>query len=210
MAEKKPPGRERLPLVTPVERAATVTGGAVDDRIPEEKIRRRLQDEGAGRLDVAPILAVVARQAGQCRGFQNPGHKMPVTSVHLSPAEVSKQAELTCETIDALFDRLDTLHPDLGALANDALYLSRGEFLFQIKQRISPDLYRIRAAVQHAGKVAGASGKPGPKHNPWMQARDQIAAALREHSRPSMSGKAAQGLAADLLELCGLLSPRKR
>jgi len=40
-------------------------------------------------------------------------------------------------------------------------------------------------------------------------ARDAITTALREHSQPPMAVKAAKPLAAEILEHCGLMSPRK-
>lgn len=201
---------QRLLLLTREEKLAAVTGGAIDDSIPELQIIQRLKNE-VSRFDTAAILPLIRSQAGRCRGFHIPGKRGPVIPSSLEPAEVIKQAGATCSVIDELRTRLANLHPDIDALANQVIYETRHEFLHDANARMDQDLLRIRAAITSASRTLRKSpSKAGPKHSGWQSARDAIAEALRKYSVPVIASKAATALAVDLLNLCGLKSPRGR
>jgi hypothetical protein len=134
-----------------------------------------------------------------------------VPPVRMERAEIVQQSQEAIRVIDALTDRLANLHPDLDCWANDALVRSRGEFIETVVHRCKKDLYRLRAAIDHAGRVvAQYPVKTGPKPNPWSDAVELVAAELRAHSTPKLAAKSARNLAIDLLSICGLQSPRKR
>lgn len=203
--------KQRLTLLSTKEKRSAVSGGAVDDAIPEDLLRQRLRNEAGVSFDSHAIIKVVASRAGYCRGFNVPGIPGPVQPARMEPAELVKQAITTCAVIDELIVRMKSMHPDLTCWVNDALYRGRGETVGTLRDRVQPDLYLLRAAVVQAGSViAERPVRTGPKRSPWLLARDAIAATLREHSQPVIAAKAAKPLAVDLLELCGLPSPRRR
>lgn len=201
--------KQRVTLVTPIERQAAVTGGVVDDRVPEDTIRQRLADEAGIVFKVDQIIVELGRSAGRVRGFSVPGMGM-MPPVRMERAEIVQQSQETIRTIDALIDRLANLHPDLDCWANDALVKSCGEFIETVMHRCQDDLYRLRAAIDHAGKVVERyPAKKGPKPGPWSDAVKGMTDVLQAHSTPRLAAKSAKGLAVDLLSLCGLQNPRK-
>jgi hypothetical protein len=107
-------------------------------------------------------------------------------------------------------ERLQNLHPDLQCWGNDILYRAHGEFLLTLRDRLEVDLRRMHAAIHHAGlTVARYPPKTNSQGNVWTRCRDEIAVALRVHSTPKTSVKSAKALAIELMDLCGLRSPRK-
>lgn len=201
--------KQRVTLVTAKERRAAVSGGVVDDRVPDESIKCRLSSEANVAFDVDEIIRAIARSAGRVRGFSVPGMGV-VPPVRMERAEIVQQSQEAIRTIDALTDRLANLHPDLDCWANDILMQTHGEHIDSIVERCEKDLMRIRAAINHAGHVvAKYPAKTGPKPSTFDTAVKEVAGELRERSKPRLAAKACKDLAIDLLQLCGLESPRK-
>ena len=202
--------KQRLTLMTRAEKRAAITGGAVDERIPEATLLRRLENEPDCEFESGPIVEAAAGAAGRCRGFHVPGESGGIVPPRMEPAQVVEQARATVAVIDELRTRLANLHPDIDCWANDALYRSQSTFIHELARRIDPDLLRVRAAVNHAGRTLAAQGRrTGPKDAEWKTARTSIAEALRQHSTPRISIKQSTMLSEDLLALCGLRSRRK-
>ncbi len=195
--------KQRLTQITPREKKAAHSGGCLDERIPAQQIRQRLADEPR-EFDVDAVLPVIANQAAWAR-------MMAINeSVRMTRGEVIQQARDTVEVIDELVARISNLHPDLACWATDALFKSGRDGFRNLTRRLKPDLSVLRAAVNHAGATVQRQPKrTGPKQNRWMIARDNIGRALREHSTPAIPTKAAKALAADLLQICELPSPRQ-
>ncbi|SFN04997.1 hypothetical protein SAMN05216289_10374 [Dokdonella immobilis] len=128
----------------------------------------------------------------------------------MEPAQIVAQAKATVAVIDELRERLSNLHPHIDCWANDVLYQSQSTFLHALNLRIDPDLLRIRAAIDHAGRIVGAKKvRTGPKQTELAMAKESLADALRENSEPRMPKKDARALSGELLGLCGLHSKRK-
>lgn len=202
--------KQRLTLLTKAEKLAAVTGGALDENIPANLIRKRLRDEARVTFDTDALLPAIASRVAWCRGLQVPGGKgQPAKAKRMEPTEIASQAADTCAVIDELMTRLDKLHPDLRAHADELLWRAGGEFVHTLRDRIQPDVYRLRAAIEQARlTVVDAGSKRGPKASAWTTARDGLAGDLHQHSQPVLAAKAAKALAVDLLELCGQSSPR--
>lgn len=196
--------KQRLTKITKREKQAAKSSGAMDERIPEDQIRRRLSDEAGKTFEIDALLGAIANRIGWLRLTAE------AEAARMKPSEIARQAADTIGVIDELLVRLRHLHPELQARAADALFRARGEFPSSIEQRIEPDLYRYRAALAHAARqIESAPAKRGPRATAWHTARDGIAAALREHSTPPVPLKAAKAIAVELLELCGHPSPRQ-
>jgi hypothetical protein len=190
------------------EKLASITGGAIDDRIPLEKWRARLDHEHGNTFDVdAMATPNVAFAIAYARGISIPGERHPVVPPRMEPKEIREQAATLAACADELLERLDALHPDLEMYVRDALWHAYGESGLSVVPRIREGIVRIRAAVQHGGAQVGR-GKPGPKSTPWSEARDAVCAALVAHSTPRLGASAAREIAEDLLQLCGLKKPR--
>src|SRR5690606_11286799 len=111
--------KQRLPRVSRREKSAAITGGCIDNSIPEEGIKKRLDNEGKYKFDTTTLLSVVRRCAADCRGFANPGWRGLVRPVSLERAEIVKQAEIVAQDILELIERFEHLHPDLDCWANE-------------------------------------------------------------------------------------------
>ena len=204
------PNKQRLIRMTRAEKRAAITGGAVDDRIPEVALLRRLENEPDWDFESGPILEAVARAAGRCRGFHVPSEPGGIVPPRMEPAQVVEQARATVAVIDELRERLANLHPDIDCWANDALYRSQSTFIHELAQRIDPDLLRVRAAVDHAGRtLSSRKVRTGPKSE-WTTVRESLMETLRDCSTPKIPKKDAKAPATDMLELCGLPSGRKK
>lgn len=185
------------------EKRAARTGGVLDDRIPEAELRehlgRQVQRSGKAReFDLDKLLPEIANRVAWAR----------LDAPRMEPAEIREQAEQTVAVLDDLLARFRHMHPDLDAWTNDALYRATGEFSSELVNRISPDLYRLRAALNAAAEKI--EGRPGRKRTAWEFTRDAIADALGEHSRPKLAKADRRELAGELIELCGLPDLRGR
>lgn len=195
--------KQRVTLLTRREKKAADLGGMLDDRIPEDAIRQRLANEGR-EFDTDAVLAELARQCAEIRFIGR------IEASDLEPREVVEQAQETAAVVAELLERLQHMHPDLDCRASEILFSSRQIGVHQLAERIKPDLYLLQAALMlAAGKIAKRPTRTGPKRNQWTHSRDALAGTLRTHSAPAIPKKDSRTLAAELLELCGLPSPRK-
>lgn len=202
--------KQRLTLLSRHEKKAALTGGAVDDSIPEKALREILGKIHTHDFGADAILAVVAEQAKYCRGFSTPGIKKCETPAHMQPHEIESQAKDTAAVIDELMSRIRHMNPELKAKADEQLYGAFGSFALGMIENMRPDLYRLRAALQRAGDDIGSSAKRGPKSSGKADARRAVAATIMMHSKrrtPSrrpLAKDRADELAGDLLDACGI------
>jgi len=190
---------QRITKLSRKEKEAAVSGGALDFRIPEENLRQRLQDEPA-TFDVDVVLDELAHHLAWAR--------LTSAVAHMKPGKVREQAEHTVAVIDELIMRLDNMHPGIACMVDESLYRIGGEFCVNLRDRMAPDLYRLRSALRSAILTMEAEPvRPGPKGD-RSALKATVAEILRANSEPSINAAEANALAADLLELCNL--PKRR
>lgn len=193
--------KQRLTKITRTAKQASDTGGVLDFSIPEALLRQRLATDPK-KYDVDAILQELSHRVAWAR--------LEASVPRMKPSEVSKQAKDTAAVIDELIVRINHIYPELESFVDEALYQARGEFVLDMRGRIEPDLYRLRGVMLSVAKTIDANpGQTGPK-SAWPIMRDAIANTLRDHSEPQLDSRGAKALAAELLELCEMPSPRRR
>ena len=195
--------KQRITKLSKKEKHAANSGGVLDDAI--DAVSKRLENEAGRNFDSEAIIERLAHSVGLIRLFKT------AEKSRLEPKEVAKQASQTAAVIDELVTRFQNIHPELQVPLDDYYSIVHGFFFFQVLEGISPDLRRIQAILKKsAAEIRNQENRPGPKTGRWQIARNDIADALIEYSKPKLSKKAAKEVAAELLELSGEPSPRKK
>lgn len=190
---------QRITKLSRKEKAAAVSGGVLDLQVPESKLRQRLQDEPA-TFNIDTVLDEVAHHVAWAR--------LTSSAAHMKPGKVREQAEHTVAVIDELIVRLDKMHPAIASMVDESLYRVGGEFCVDLRDRMAPDLYRLRSALHSAIRTMEFEPvRPGPKGG-RSALRATVAKILRANSEPTINAAEAKALATDLLALCDLPKTR--
>lgn len=198
--------KQRLTMLTRKEVAAADTGGVLDERIDEQRLRKILRDAGRDRddnpieFDAAPILDVLMERVGLYRMLER--HE------GIPQSEITKQARDTAAVIDELMTRLMNMHPDVYARACAWMLKQKKEMAHAVMRRVlGEDLMWMKLALESAAD-AMPEGKGGrPSEGERDTAYRAVYAALFANCRQRLTKKLAQTVARDLLVGCGVPVP---
>lgn len=193
--------KQRLTKLAPKEKAAANTGGVLDESIPEQEIIKYLNSKHDTVFDTALILETVANRAGWYRLMQE--------RPDIEPKARAQQARDTAAVIHELMDRLESMHPDVAAYADELLWRSDCELVCELAARINPDLLRLKLVLAKvADTMDSLPSKAGPKPKVDRDsAYTKTFQALKSHSHPALSDAKAREYAAELLRLCSIETP---
>lgn len=194
--------KQRITMLSEREKQAAVTSGALDLEIPDAAIRQRLENEPR-TFDTEAVLTELARKVAYERLRQS--------RPRLKPSQISDQAAATVAVIDELVNRVNHMHPSLEAVVNEILMRTQGEFVYQLSDRIAPDLYGLRSGLNVAIQMNKNEPVPtGPK-GARKALKESVADILRRHSDPPISNLESKAVAVELLELCEIqLRPKRK
>lgn len=189
-----------IPRITKREQRAAVRSGWLDERVPEQELRQLVEDaerRTGAKIDFDAILPTIAKRVGWFRLTERFG------GCDLEPAEIRDQARHTAEVVAELLDRLLHMHPTVEAAVGGYLWRLSEDHVITVRERLSPDLHRLRAALMAAEgdlrRTRVRSGPKRPSERNW--ALSEVYRVLREQSTPELGVTAARTLAADLLTL---------
>lgn len=193
--------KQRLTLLNRQEIGAADTGGVLDTRIPESEIIKYLEGFSGTTFDTAPILDTISSCVGWYRKLLN--YK------DIEPRERAQQAKDTVNVISELMTRLENMHPDVTAHADESLWKLKCEFVQDLAQRINPDLMTLRAVLKEAAKKMDTPSNVGRKREAERDcAYKETYNALLSHSTPQLTVTKARAIAHSLLQKCGVAVPQ--
>lgn len=193
--------KQRITKISKREKQAAVTSGVLDLNLPESEIRQRLENDPR-TFDIETVLEELARKVAWVR--------LRYSAPRMKPSKVYKQAADTIAVIDELIDRVDHMHPGLVSAVDVLLYQTRGEFILDLRERIAPDLYSIRSALNAVIQMKeNESVRTGPKGD-WVTLKESVADILSRNSDRPISKAESKALAVGLLDLCKVRLPMKR
>jgi hypothetical protein len=192
--------KQRITQLSKREKQAAVTSGVLDLNLPAE-IRQRLENDPQ-TFDIETVLEELAHKVAWVRLQYSPPS--------MKPSEVNKQAADTVMVIDELIARIDHMHPELVCVVDELLYRTRGEFGYNLSERIAPDLYSIRSSLEAAIQMReNEPVRTGPKGN-WAALQESVAEILSRNSDRHINKVESKALAVELLDLCNVRLPMKQ